>query len=137
VVFAIVLVARRPSWRSALPLAAFTAASLVGSRNTVVASVIFLPGLARGLADLGAMTVGGEERRPIFRPVAVTLAVVSVLSMIVAARGPVYSFKGYPVAAVTWAQRNGLLGPDSRVVTRDFVGNYLELRYGTSVPVFM
>ena len=57
--------------------------------------------------------------------------------MIVAARGPVYSFNGYPVAAVTWAQRNGLLGADSRVVTRDFVGNYLEARYGTSVPVFI
>jgi len=51
--------------------------------------------------------------------------------MIAAGTGPVYNFNGYPVAAVTWASRNGMLGPDSRVVARDFVGNYVEARYGT------
>ena len=137
VVLAIVLVARRPSWRTVLPLAVFTAAALLGTRNTVVGSMIFLPGLARGMTDLGAMTLTGDVRRPIFRAVAAALAAVAVLSMIVAARGPVYSYNGYPVAAVTWADRNALLGTDSRVVTRDFVGNYLEARFGTSVPVFI
>ena len=56
VVLAIVLVARRPSWRTVLPLAVFTAAALLGARNTVVASMIFLPGLALGIADLRRMT---------------------------------------------------------------------------------
>ena len=137
VVLAIALVARRPSWRTTLPLAVFTAAALLGARNTVVGSMIIIPGLARGVADLRAMTLTGEERRTIFRPAALALAAIAVLSMVVAARGPAYSFNGYPVAAVTWAQHNGLLGDDSRVVTRDFVGNYLEARYGTSVPVFL
>jgi hypothetical protein len=137
VVLAIVLVARRPSWRIVLPLAVFTAAALLGARNTVVASMIFIPGLARCMTDLGAMTLTGDVRRQIFRPVAAALAVVALLAMIVAAQGPVYSYNGYPVAAVTWAQRNGLLGADSRVVSRDFVGNYLEGRTGTSVPVFL
>ncbi|MEY2421768.1 MAG: hypothetical protein QOI95_1835 [Acidimicrobiaceae bacterium] len=137
VVLAIVLVARRPSWRTVLPLAVFTAAALLGARNTVVGSMVFIPGIARGLADLNAMTLTGEARRPIYRPAAFALAAVAVLSMIVAASGPVYSYNGYPVAAVTFAQRNGLLGADSRVVSRDFVGNYLEARYGTTVPVFI
>jgi len=137
VVLAIVLVARRPSWRTSLPLAVFTAAALLGARNTVVASMIFIPGLARGLAGLRGMTLSGDDRRAIFRPMLAALGVISVLSMAVAAAGPVYSYNGYPVAAVTWAQRNDLLGPDNRMVSRDFVGNYLEARFGTSVPVFL
>ena len=48
-----------PSWRAALPLVVFTAASLLGARNVVVASIVFVPGLARGLADLG--TVDGRR----------------------------------------------------------------------------
>ena len=132
---AIVFVARRPSWRATLPLAAFAVASLVGARNIVVASIVFIPGLARGLADLGEIT--GAQRRSIHRTAAIALVVIAVLSMIVAASGPVYSYNGYPVAAVTWASRNGLLGPDSRVVARDFVGNFVEGRYGTSVKVFV
>jgi hypothetical protein len=137
VVLAIALVARRPSWRVSLPLAVFTGAALLGARNTVVGSMIFIPGLARGLAGLRGMTLTGDDRRAIFRPVIGALAVISLLSMAVAANGPVYSFKGYPVAAVTWAQRNGLLGADSRMVSADYVGNYLEARFGTKVPVFI
>ena len=135
VVLSIVFLARRPSWRTALPLAAFLAASLLGARNIVVASIVLIPGLARGLADLGEIT--GEERRPAHRAAAIALAAIAVLSMIVAGTGPVYSYDGYPVAAVTWASRNGVLGPDSRVVARDFVGNFIEARYGTDVKVFV
>ena len=135
VVLSVVFVARRPSWRATLPLAAFLAASLVGARNVVVASLVLIPGLARGLADLGEIT--GVERRSTHRVAAIALSVIAVLSMVVAAGGPVYSYNGYPVAAVTWAVRNGLLGPDSRVVARDFVGNFVEGRYGTDVKVFV
>ena len=113
----------------------FTAASLLGARNIVIASIVFVPGLARGLADIG--TVTGEERRPIFRPMAAVLALAGVLAAVVAASGPVYNLNGYPVAAVTWAEREGLLGPDARLVSQDYVGNYLEARYGTAAKVFI
>ena len=132
---AIVGLVRRPSWRAALPLVVFTAASLLGARNVVVASIVFVPGMARGLAGLG--TISGDERRSIFRPFAAVLVVVGVLAVVVAGSGPVYRLNGYPVAAVTWAQREGRLGPDARLVTPDYVGNYLESRYGTSVKTFI
>jgi hypothetical protein len=132
---AVVALVRRPSWRAALPIMVFTAASLLGARNIVIASIVFVPGLARGLADIG--TVTGEERRPIFRPMAAALALVGVLAAVVAASGPVYNFDSYPVAAITWAEREGLLGPGTRVVSQDYVGNYLEARYGTAVKVFL
>jgi hypothetical protein len=135
VVLAIILVARRPAWRTVLPLAVFTAAALLGARNVVVAGTVIVPGLAVGLCGLGELT--GKERKPIFRPVMATLAVVSLLAMVVAAGGRVYSFNGYPVAAVTWAERNHVLAPDARVVSRDYVGNYLEARYGTRFKVFL
>jgi hypothetical protein len=132
---AIIAVVRRPSWRACLPLVVFAAASLLGARNVVVAGIVFVPGLARGLADIGTIT--GKERRPIFRPMAAALALVGVLAVVITASGSVYSFNGYPVAAVTWAQREGLLGPGARLVSQDYVGNYLESRFGTDVKVFI
>jgi hypothetical protein len=113
----------------------FTAAALLGARNVVITGTIIVPGLAVGLSGLGDLT--GKERKPIFRPVMATLAVVSLLAMVVAAGGRVYSFNGYPVAAVTWAERNHVLASDARVVSRDYVGNYLEARYGTRFKVFL
>jgi hypothetical protein len=132
---AVVALVRRPSWRAALPVVVFTAASLLGARNIVIASIVFVPGLARGLADIGTLT--GEERRPIFRPMAAVLVVAGLLAAVVAASGPVYNLSGYPVAAVTWAEREGLLGPDARLVAQDYVGNYLEARHGTAGEVFI
>ncbi len=134
-VLVVVALVRRPSWRAGLPVAVFTVAALLGARNVVVASLVFVPMLAVGIGGLGEVT--GEERRPLYRPVAAVLVALGVLSAAVAASGPVYSYNGYPVAAVTWAQREGLLGPGARVVSRDFVGNYLEGRFGTSVKVFL
>jgi hypothetical protein len=135
VVLAIVLVARRPAWRTVLPLALFTAAALLGVRNVVIAATVLVPGIAAGLAGLSDLT--GEERKPIFRPVLATIAVLGLLSTVVAASGDVYSFKGYPVAAITWAERNHLLDAGAHVVSRDYVGNYLEVRYGPDVKVFL
>jgi len=74
---AVIALVRRPSWRAGLPVIVFTAASLLGSRNIVVASIVFIPGLARGLRGLG--TVTGEERRSIYRPIAAALVVVGLL----------------------------------------------------------
>jgi hypothetical protein len=135
VVIAIVLVARRPAWRTALPLAVFTAAALLGTRNIVVAGTVLVPGLAFSLA--GISDVIGAERRPIFRPVMAAIALIGALAVVVSTQGPVYGFNGYPVAAVTWAERNHLLAPGTHVVSRDYVGNYLEVRYGTTVKVFL
>jgi hypothetical protein len=135
VVAAIILVARRPSWRTALPLAVFTAAALLGARNVVVASIVIVPGLAACAAGLGS--ISGEDRRPIFRPALAAIVVVGLLSTVVAASGSVYNLNGYPVAAVTWAERNNVLDAGARIVSRDFVGNYLEVRYGTRVKVFL
>ena len=88
-----------------------------------------------GSPDIG--TVTGEERRPIFRPMAAALAVVGCPGCRWPPAVRSTDLDGYPVAAVTWAEREGLLGPDARLVSQDYVGNYLEARYGTAVKVFI
>src|SRR5690606_27650806 len=62
VVVAILALVRRPSYRSAVPLVVFTTAALLGVRNIPIATIVFVPALAVGLAGLGR--VDGRERGP-------------------------------------------------------------------------
>jgi hypothetical protein len=49
-----------------------------------------------------------------------------------------YSLGTYPVAAVDYLEERGLVAdPDVRVVSEDFVGNYLELRYGSRANAYV
>lgn len=116
-------------WRIALPVLVFGAASLLSVRNVAQASFIMLPGMAVCLVGLGSLD--GRGRGAIWRPVGAILVAASVL---LAALGlltqPDTDLSDYPESAVTWMRGNGLLDLNDRVVSRDFVGNYLEARYG-------
>ncbi len=136
VLVAIVVLVRRPSWRAALPLAVFLGASLLGARNIVAASIVFVPGMARGLADLGSLD--GTERRFLYRPVAMVLCAACAVVVLAQLHDPLLKLRShYPVAAVTQAEALGLVGPGKHLVTQDFVGNYLEGRFGTSANAFI
>jgi hypothetical protein len=130
-----VALTRRPSWRLALPALVFIPAALRGARNIVVASLVLTPGLAAAAAGLG--TIRGEERKPIFRMMLVALVALGLLASATRLGGQTVRLRPYPVAAVTWAGEHGALGADARVMTQDFVGNYLEVRLGTSLRTFI
>jgi hypothetical protein len=130
-----VALTRRPSWRLALPALVFIPAALLGSRNVVVASLVLTPGLATAAAGLGS--IRGEERKPIFRVLLVVLVALGLLASAGRLGGQTVRLRPYPVAAVTWAGEQGALGADARVVTQDFVGNYLEARLGTTLRTFI
>ena len=49
---------------------------------------------------------------------------------------PDLDLREYPVDAVAWLDQQGLLGPGTRRVAPDTVGNYLELVLGTRAAVF-
>ncbi len=134
VAVAILALVRRPSWRAGVPLVLFTSAALIGSRNVVVASVVLVPGLAVGLGGLGSIT--GLERRPAFRVLAIGLPVLMALGML-SRLGDPYPPDGYPVDAVAWLEDHDLTDRGSRLVTQDFVGNFLESRLGARGIVFM
>jgi len=135
-ILAVGLVALRGRrWRAILPLLVFGALSLQASRNIAQASLVLIVPMTLAAGGLGE--VEGTTPKRILRPVQIVLLALFVL---IAAVGlfvqPDTDLEQYPEGAVTWMHDEGLLGPESRVVSRDFVGNYLEARYGPDVKVF-
>ena len=127
---------RRPSWRAAIPLVVFTAAALLGLRNIALASIVLVPGMARGLSGLG--NVKGAERGPVAIGGLVAVALVAVLTVRSVTSGPAYELSTFPVDAVAWMDQRGLVArPDVDLATQDSTGNYLELLYGTGARVFL
>lgn len=133
---AVLALARRASWRAALPLAAFTVLACTGARNLPVAALVLLPGAANGLAGWGSST-GSSRHRPLALAAAV-LGVIGVGVLATAARRPPFRFDQYPVAAIGVIEERGLAptgGP--RVLAPDFVGNFFSLRYGADAAVYV
>jgi len=128
------LLARHRRFRAVLPLLVFTGLALTSARNVAPAGLIVMAAVAPALAGLGRDL--GQERRPIFRTAGVVLGALTLLVALGALRGPQTDLAFYPTDAVDWMEANDLVGPDVRVISRDFVGNYLEARY-IDMPVFM
>ena len=135
VVVAVLALARRRSWRQALPMVVFVPAALLASRNIGVASLALVPGLAAGLTGLG--TLDGSRRS---RPVTVAFGAVAACAARVVASAAVsddaFDFDRYPTRQLAWLQAEGHLGDEGRIVTTDRVGNYLEAVLGTEADVY-
>jgi hypothetical protein len=134
VALAVAALVRRPTWRAAVPLIVFLALSLTAARNIPVAALVVVPGLAAGAAGLGRLD--GQVRS---RAMAVAAALVLVVGALwVAGRlaQPDLELGDYPVDAVAWLDQHDLLGPETRRVAPDTVGNYLELLLGDRASVF-
>jgi hypothetical protein len=134
-VVAIVLLVRRPSYRVVLPLVVFTAAALLGLRNIPVASLVLVPGMALGAAGLGS--IDGARRSFATGLAAVALVALSAVVAVSQLGQENFALSAYPEDAVEWLDDEGLIDPDVRLVSRDFVGNYLEALEGDDVRVFM
>lgn len=135
VVVAAVLLVRRPKYGDALVLMVFTAAALLGARNLVVASLVMLPGMARCCTGLGSLR--GARRSNTMTIAAAAVVVFGGLLVASRLSAPSWDLEGYPVEAVSWLQDNGQTGPQSRVISQDVVGNYLEARFDGRMPTFM
>ena len=135
IMVAIVALVRRPSYRAAIPLVIFTAAALVGVRNAGVASLVLIPGMARGLADLGS--IRGNQRSKVAGAGVIALALVAALLIRSSLQQPGFDLSPFPVDAVAWLDQNGLRQPNLPMATPDFVGNYLELLEGTDARAFI
>ncbi|HEX2191963.1 MAG TPA: hypothetical protein VHH09_02115 [Acidimicrobiales bacterium] len=135
----------RLSWRDLVPVVVFFGAALVAMRNLPVAAIVLAPVLGRALRrPEGA----APRRRPgaaLPPPTRLRLN-RALLATIVAAFlvfgasiwiGDPLRLSPYPEQAVTFMDRAGLLRSPHRVAHQDFVGNYLTLRYGRRVKVFV
>jgi hypothetical protein len=136
----LLLVRARLSWRDVVPAVAFVAAGLLALRNLPIAAVALAPVLGRVLKrpdSLPPLPPPPAARQRVNRVLAVALAgAFVVFGQSIRTHDPV-RFDAYPEGAVTFLEESGLLAAPHRVAHLDFVGNYLELRYGRQVKVFI
>jgi hypothetical protein len=126
---------RRWRWEAALPAAAFVLAGLLSARNLLPAAFVLVAAAAPGLDGLG--TIDGEMRSGRLRLVwAVTAAAVALVAT-QAVVGDAFDDRPFPVAAEAFLRADGLDPRTHRIVARDFVGNWLEARYGPTGMVYI
>ncbi len=138
---ALVLLFRaRLSWRDVVPVVGFFAAALLAARNIGPLAVVLAPPLGRALRrsdsgpDASTRSAGNPRMN---RAVLATLAAAFLIFTSVIFSSKPLDTVGYPVQQVTWLQQQGLLTPAHHLAHQDFVGNYLTLRYGAAVKVFV
>ncbi|HZU80401.1 MAG TPA: hypothetical protein VE991_10845 [Acidimicrobiales bacterium] len=127
------LVLRKGRVEDALVVLAFLVAACVASRNVPVAALVTVPVLARGLQGLG--TIDGAARSPTALAGVALLVVLGALVAGKELRRPAYDLTAYPVREVSAMVHQGLA--PGRVATQDFVGNYLEYRFGARASTFI
>lgn len=119
---------RRRRWRSILPIVAFSAAGAMSMRNLSQAAIVVVCAVAPAFAGLGR--VRAEDRRAINGPAALAFSVLAVVFLVTSLTRPHTDLDAYPTEVAAWLEEQQLLGPDTRVLAADFVGNYLEARFG-------
>jgi hypothetical protein len=135
VAVAVLALVKRRSWRAALPLVVFVVAAATGARNVLPAALVLVPGAAWGLAGFGSIAADRPHR--LAGRLAALGGVVGALTVLVAVTGEPLQEGAYPVAADRWLRDNGLSPVDHRVVAREVVGNWWELRDGPTQHVFI
>ena len=130
----------RVSWRQLLPATVFVGLGLLAARNLPLTAVVLAPVLSRALRIRESRVPRPAPRAPQARFNGLVLAVIAAAAALFALsvlRGPGLALRRYPVDAVAFLERENLLSAPHRLVHPDFVGNYLELRYGRGVAVFV
>ena len=130
-----VLVRARPPWRDVLVVVVFLAMGLIALRNLAVFAIVLAAPLRRALAH------GVVPRERSVSRVNTVFAGVLVLAALLFGIGG-YSGRGlddrsYPVAALRFLNRQGVLSASHRLATTDIVGCYLILERGARAGVFI
>jgi hypothetical protein len=136
----LLLLRARLPWRDVVPVVAFLGAGLVASRNLPVTAIVMAPVLGRVLRrpeSAPARRADAPNQERINRIVALTLALAFVLFGASVFSRPALRLEPYPEEAVTFLEEGGFFEGNHRVAHMDFVGNYLELRYGERGLVFV
>lgn len=134
VLLGMLLLARRPSYRTGLVLAVFTAAALLGSRNIGVTSIALLPAMAVAADGVGTLHTWERPRW------GATAAVAAVLLGAVAGASRLseapFRLVPYPVRAMAYLDDSGIDTREVRMAAPEVVGNFQTLVYGADRRVF-
>lgn len=126
---ALVAARRGAPWRDVLPAMIFIAAALVGRRNIPIASLVLIPLLARSLPAVGRLAA--DRASEAVRLGCLALIALLVVVPLVAMGGPHVDVDRFPEDAVSAMETElGLAPGETRIIHQDFVGNYLDVRYG-------
>lgn len=127
-VAATLFAARRAPLRLLVPGAVFVVAALLSARNIPIAVLALVPVLAAGLPALRGPAADRESSA--IRLGCGALAAMVVVLGLMTQSGPHTTVDRYPVEAVDALEALDLSPADHRVVHQDFVGNFLDLRFG-------
>jgi hypothetical protein len=134
VLLAVVLLARRPSFRAAVIVATFTGAALLGSRNMAVASLLILPAIAPALDGFGSLRAADRDRAA--RLVAlVAVAGVALVSLGRATEADL-DLRPYPLRALAFLEAHDIDTRTTRLAAPDLVGNLVDYVYGPQQRTF-
>jgi hypothetical protein len=128
----------RLTWRDAVPSMVFLVLSLYAERNLPVLAIVIAPVLARILKRPEGTSVRSLPPREMMNAaLAVTIAGAFVVFGVLALTADPLDFKTYPVAAVNFLDQAHLLDAPHRLAHQDAVGNFITLRFGRRVPIFI
>lgn len=133
-VVALVGAVRQRRWASAAVVVLMVLMGASGARLVPIAAVSLVPFAAAALREVGSL--GLPAGAAIRRCWAVTAAVL-VLTVAHCVVVPSYRMDRYPVDAVDWLEERGLTAGGARVMSHDYVGNYLEWRYGAAANAYV
>jgi hypothetical protein len=136
VIALVVLFRHPPAWPDIVPLLGFTALGLIALRNLPVLAIVAAPIMGRALRPAGEAPERHEsDGLNLFFGLALALAFLLTAVTIFGRDG--ISRKGYPVAAIAYMEREGLMAPSHLVAEQDIVGCFLILERGTRARVFI
>ena len=119
---------RSPRWGSVGAVVVLAVMGLGATRLLPIAAISLSAYAASGIEAVSTIAVPGRSAR---RALTVVGAVLLVVATVRAVRAPMLDLEPYPVREVDWMEERGLVAEDEvAVVAPDYVGNYLELRYG-------
>lgn len=121
-------------WATAGAVVALVLMGWSGSRLVPIAAVSLVPFAAIAMRDVG--TLGLPSGRAA-RAALATGMVLCVATVLFSFSSEPYDLDKYPVAAVDWLEQRDLVADDARVVSHDYVGNYLEWRFGDRANAYV
>ncbi|MCB1258107.1 MAG: hypothetical protein KDB26_13420 [Microthrixaceae bacterium] len=121
-------------WASAISAIGLVVLGLSGVRMVPIAAIALVPIVSSSLSRLGTI----EMVKGRVATVLGTLGLIVIAGAIVhSAVGPSYDLRTYPTAMVDRMVDADLIGGDTKSLTHDYVGNFLEWRLGTEANTFV
>lgn len=132
----VVCIRRRLPLRATVPLVLFLVLAWSARRNVAALAIVLAWALGQALrVEPDANDAPVPQRLdPIL---GLAIAALAGVFLLTAMGEPAINTAPYPVASVRWAERHGRFTKPHRVLSKDYVGNYLELRHGPSGDVFI